>query len=122
MTQLSTDAVIPIKYVGKKKEKHDTINHTGTIWQPGQTLFYPARIARPLLLHPDVWRLGRKEDVDAEQAVMGQAIAAAENETHPNSDAKPLEGSGAHPADPVLQSELTKDRSRGTGGARATLE
>jgi len=120
MTQLQ-DATVPIKYVGTKAEKHDTIHHTGTIWKPGQTLFYPAKLAKDLLnqVHSAVWRHGKREDVGAADAEM-EAVVAAANEAVVE---KPGEtGSGAHPEDPVPQSELVKDRSKGATGARATLE
>lgn len=118
MTQLQESAV-PIRYVGKKPEKHDTVNHTGTVWKPDQTLFYPARLARGLLLHPAVWRLGRREDVkDKEDEVI---VAASEQAAGAGASGE-REGTALHPEDGVPQSALTKDRERGQGGARATLE
>ena len=62
--RLPTDeAVVPIKYIGNKDEKHDTVNHTGEVWKRGETRFYPTRYAKALLVHTAVWRLGKREDV-----------------------------------------------------------
>lgn len=121
MTQLLQNAeTVPIKYIGPKAEKHDTVNHTSTIWKPGQTLYYPLRLAKALLLHPAVWRLGDRRDIGAEDAKMDKVIGADAQVTQPTEGASG--GTARHPEESVPVSELVKDREPSTKGRRATLE
>lgn len=120
MTTLQEAQAIPIKYVGKKAEKHDTINHTGTIWKPGQTVWYPTRLAKGLLTHPEVWRLGKKEEIKGEDARMEEVVAtdrAAQNTTEGAQG-----GTALHPQDDVTIAAANKDRDPSPSGKRATLE
>ena len=56
--------IVPIKYIGPKPIKHDTINHTRTMWNgKGDVQPYPANLAPQLLVHTTIWVLGSKEEL-----------------------------------------------------------
>lgn len=120
MTNPLPDAgAVPIKYVGKKGEKHDTVNHTGTVWAVGQTIMYPLRLAKALLVHPDVWRIGKREDV-ADASSDGDKIIAA-------SDSPPTDGNSGtarKPEELSPVSNLAREKNDATSvrGNRASLE
>lgn len=54
---------IPVKYIGKKPQKTDSICMTNYIWQKGATLLVPDDIALRLFQYPDVWAEGSIDDV-----------------------------------------------------------
>lgn len=68
-------AIVPIKYIGAKEFKTDTVNKTSALWLPGETRPYQSDKAPALLAHKTVWALGRIEDLeDGEQIVTDNAI------------------------------------------------
>ena len=49
---------VPVKYIGQKPVKRDTICGTGLEWTRGQVIVVPREMAECLLRHPDVWVVG----------------------------------------------------------------
>ncbi len=49
---------VPVKYIGQKPVKRDTVCGTGLEWTPGQVIGVPREMAERLLRHPDVWVIG----------------------------------------------------------------
>ena len=49
---------VPVKYIGQKPVKRDTICGTGLEWTRGQVIVVPREMAECLLRHPDVWGVG----------------------------------------------------------------
>lgn len=68
-------AIVPIKYIGNKDYKTDTVNKTSALWRHGETRPYQADKAAALLAHKSVWVLGDISDLeDGEQIVTDNAI------------------------------------------------
>lgn len=126
MADTANENVIPIEYVGTKDEKRDTINHTGTVWKKGQTVPYPAKLASGLLVHTDVWKIGRRTDYNKGSGVL-EEIATAQNNTIPDKRGMELTN-GATTREPgtaavsELARETRQSEKRGPTGNRATLE
>lgn len=53
---MDQDNLIPIKYIGNKEQKKDTVAGTGLVWRRGEIHFVPPLIAVKLTPHTDVWR------------------------------------------------------------------
>lgn len=53
---MDQDNLIPIKYIGAKDQKKDTVAGTGLVWEHGQIHFVPPLIAIKLTPYTDVWR------------------------------------------------------------------
>lgn len=48
--------LIPIKYIGSKDRKKDSVAGTGLVWEQGQIHYVPPRVAIQLTPYSDVWR------------------------------------------------------------------
>jgi hypothetical protein len=125
VTEKLQDLVVPIKYMGGKPDKHDTVNHTGTVWQKGQTLPYPARLAKALLVHTGVWRLGKREDIkegsDDVAAVEGTAPGTQTPGTGASGQGREFLNDRTRESDPAV-SKLATNQEVSTKGSRRTLE
>lgn len=60
-------ATVPVKYIGPKVGKHDTLTGSGLVWNPGQTHLMDEEKARRLLRHPDAWVLGEGAELPPEK-------------------------------------------------------
>ena len=69
-----TVAAVPVKYIGGKPMKHDTVGGTDAVWLQGQTILYPADKVSRLFRHPDVWVLG---DVSEIEHTAGEIVPGA---------------------------------------------
>lgn len=49
--------LVPIRYVGSKPRRTDSVARTGLVWGPGEVHEVPAHAAQLLLRHPDVWAI-----------------------------------------------------------------
>jgi len=73
--------VVPIVYIGKKPYKTDNINHTKTVWNGTDDVQpYPLDKAAALLRHPDVWKLGKAEQLAGGATVVDGAGAVRQAE------------------------------------------
>lgn len=50
---MNTNAIVGIRYVGKKDRQEDTVCKTGAIWLPGQVHNFGGELAKALLVHTD---------------------------------------------------------------------
>jgi hypothetical protein len=50
---MNTNAIVGIRYVGKKDQQEDTVCKTGAIWTPGQVHNFGGELAKALLVHTD---------------------------------------------------------------------
>ena len=60
-----SNGLIPIKYVGLKPMRPDSVAGTGLVWLPGETHEVEPGAALKLLKHPDVWADARAEEDQA---------------------------------------------------------
>ena len=54
---MNTNAIVGIRYVGKKDRQEDTVCKTGAIWAPGQVHNFGGELAKALLVHTDSFAL-----------------------------------------------------------------
>jgi len=54
---MNTNAIVGIRYVGKKDQQEDTVCKTGAIWMPGQVHNFGGELAKALLVHTDSFAL-----------------------------------------------------------------
>lgn len=50
---MNTNAIVGIRYVGKKDRQEDTVCKTGAVWLPGQIHNFGGELAKALLVHTD---------------------------------------------------------------------
>ncbi len=50
---MNTNAIVGIRYVGKKDRQEDTVCKTGALWTPGQVHNFGGELAKALLVHTD---------------------------------------------------------------------
>lgn len=50
---MNTNAIVGIRYVGKKDRQEDTVCKTGAVWMPGQVHNFGGELAKALLVHTD---------------------------------------------------------------------
>lgn len=50
---MNTNAIVGIRYVGKKDRQEDTVCKTGAVWLPGQVHNFGGELAKALLVHTD---------------------------------------------------------------------
>ena len=50
---MNTNAIVGIRYVGKKDRQEDTVSKTGAVWLPGQIHNFGGELAKALLVHTD---------------------------------------------------------------------
>lgn len=50
---MNTNAIVGIRYVGKKGSQEDTVCKTGAVWAPGQVHNFGGELAKALLVHTD---------------------------------------------------------------------
>lgn len=117
--QKLSEQVVPIKYIGLKDEKQDNVNHSGTVWKKGQTLAYPTKYAKALLVHTSVWRLGKADDIGkiTEDQVAVVAASAGDLEFGSWGGPERREEDESRP-----QSDLVHDREGSTKQHRISLE
>lgn len=105
--------IVPIRYVGAKDIKIDNVNHTNTVWRKGETVFYPRAHAARLLRFADIWKLGRREDVDAGMVETQTIMAETQAEPQKTVVEETATDDSPHKAAP---------KSADTQGQRKTLE
>lgn len=54
--------LVPIKYVGLKPSRADTVAGTGLIWTQGQIHAVPASLVPKFQKHPDIWQVVTLDD------------------------------------------------------------
>lgn len=54
---MNTNAIVGIRYVGKKDRQEDTVCKTGAVWLPGQVHNFGGELAKALLVHTDSYAL-----------------------------------------------------------------
>lgn len=60
--------MVPVKYVGRRKEYSDGLFDTG-IWQQGETRLVPKSVAGQMFVHPDVYTMGDMADAAGSEPV-----------------------------------------------------
>jgi len=91
MSNVEDRALVPVQYVGKKREKVDNVAGTGLAWTPGQIHYVPPLMAQKLARHPDVWKVVDDATVDADPGRVGLVVTEPDTQT-PASTAKEPEG------------------------------
>lgn len=81
---MEQDNPIPIKYIGSKAQKKDTVAGTGLVWERGQIHFVPPLIAIKLTPYKDVWREAWDEAED-NPASVGLVLTAQQSAGTPRS-------------------------------------
>lgn len=60
--------MVPVKYIGRRKEYSDGLFDTG-IWQQGETRLVPKSVAGQMFVHPDVYAMGDMADTAGSEPV-----------------------------------------------------
>jgi hypothetical protein len=55
-------SLVPIKYVGAKARRTDSVAGTGLAWEADTVHMVPPEVAVKLLRHPDVWAKGEEPE------------------------------------------------------------
>jgi hypothetical protein len=116
------EQAVPIVYVGAKPEKHDTVNHTGIVWKRGETLMYPAKYAKGLLVHTDVWKIGKKADVGKVNEDYLRVLAAATPVNAGDLEFSSWGGPQKGEEPELSQRDMVHDREGSTKQSRVSLE
>lgn len=66
-------SLVPIKYIGAKARKVDTVADTGLVWEVDTVHLVPPAVAARLLRHPDVWAEGEAAE-GAEAALVPRPV------------------------------------------------
>lgn len=88
MTQTDKRHLVPVKYIGKKKEKIDNVAGTGLAWSIGQIHYVPPLTAQKLSRVTDVWQIVDDQTIENDPAAVG--LVLTETESEPN-DEQPKE-------------------------------
>ena len=80
MSNAEQRALVPVQYIGKKREKEDNVAGTGLVWTPGQIHFVPPLVAQKLARHPDVWKVVDDATVDEDPAKIGLVVTDSDTQ------------------------------------------
>lgn len=84
--------LVPIKYVGAKERRVDTVAGTGLVWLLGETHHVHPDVATQLLKHPDIWEVDRKAKAKKAPETISVPVQKDEVMEEPRSSLPPLSG------------------------------